>query len=83
MKKRKKKIRSYGFIVVSEAQAPLFYKMQKLDRMRKSVNGLISALLIGAFFALIVFSVFTNRCPAPGQVMDAWERLRGIMKAGR
>ena len=78
MKKRKKTFKNYRFRVVpieTEEQKHLADKMWKRVRVVESVKGLIGVLLIGAFLALIVFSVSTNRCPSPKQVLAAWERL--------
>ena len=78
MKKRKKPFKVPRIRVVAletEEQLHLFDKMCKCRRVVRSVKGLIDVLLIGAFLWLIVFSVSTNRCPSPKQVIAAWERL--------
>lgn len=83
---RKKRIRKgYTFRVVSirtEEQKHLADKMWKRVRVVESVKGLISAVIIGAFLALVVFSVFTNRCPSPTQVIAAWEQLARDYESG-
>ena len=78
MKKRKKPFKIPRIRVVAletEEQLHLFDKMCKCRRVVRSVNRLLDVLLIGAFLWLIVFSVSTNRCPSPKQVIAAWEWL--------
>ena len=77
-KRRKKTFKVPRIRVIAletEEQRHLFDKMQKCRRVVRSVKVLIDVLLIGAFLSLLVFSVSTNRCPSPKQVIAAWERL--------